>query len=72
MDPGRRRALAECRLDRPGYAVADAMVRYDIKERWSAQLNVNNLFDKHYYIGAANTATWGEPRIAMLTLVSRF
>lgn len=41
------------RLDRPGYTVADAMVRYDIDERWSAQLNVNKLFDKHYYTWAA-------------------
>ncbi|CAM3134778.1 outer-membrane receptor for ferric coprogen and ferric-rhodotorulic acid [Paracoccus aminovorans] len=60
------------RLDRAGYTVADAMVRYDIDERWSAQLNLNNVFDKTYFTGAANIATYGEPRNAMLTLVSRF
>lgn len=60
------------RLDRGGYTVADAMVRYDIDDRWSAQLNVNNVFDKTYFTGAANIATYGEPRNAMLSLVSRF
>ena len=60
------------RLDRGGYTVADAMIRYDIDDRWSAQLNVNNVFDKTYFTNAANIATYGEPRNAMLSLVSRF
>lgn len=52
--------------------VADAMVRFDIDDRWSAQLNVNNVFDKTYHAGTSPIATYGEPRNAMLTLVSRF
>lgn len=48
------------------------MVRYDINDQWSAQLNVNNVFDKTYFTSAANIATYGEPRNAMLTLVYRF
>ncbi|MBY0137069.1 TonB-dependent siderophore receptor [Paracoccus yeei] len=65
-------ASGQMTLRRGGYTVADAMVRYDIDERWSAQLNVNNVFDETYFTNAANIATYGEPRNAMLTLVSRF
>ncbi|RDD69891.1 TonB-dependent receptor domain-containing protein [Paracoccus versutus] len=65
-------ASGETTLHRSGYTVADAMVRYDINDRWSAQLNVNNLFDKTYFTNAGSIATYGEPRNAMLTLVSRF
>ncbi len=32
-----------------GYAVADLMVRYQVTKQLSAQLNINNLFDKEYY-----------------------
>lgn len=65
-------ASGEMTLKRGGYVVADAMVRFDINDAWSAQLNINNLFDKSYYTGASGIATWGEPRNAMLSLVTRF
>lgn len=65
-------ASGQMTLRRGGYTVVDAMVRYDIDARWSAQLNVNNVLDKTYFTNAANIATYGEPRSAMLTLVSRF
>lgn len=65
-------ASGTMRNDQSAYAVVDAMVRYDISEKWSAQLNVNNLFDKVYYHNASVAAVYGEPRNAMLTLVSRF
>jgi outer membrane receptor for ferric coprogen and ferric-rhodotorulic acid len=59
-------------LRRGGYMVADAMLRYEFNERCSAQLNVNNMFDKDYYNNASSTASYGEPRNAVFTLVSRF
>jgi catecholate siderophore receptor len=33
----------------PGYWTFDAMAKYDVSERLSLQLNVNNIFDKYYY-----------------------
>jgi catecholate siderophore receptor len=33
----------------PGYWIFNAMAKYDISERLSLQLNVNNLLDKYYY-----------------------
>ena len=65
-------ASGQMELHRGGLIVADAMVRYDISDKWSAQLNVNNLFDKNYVPNASATVAHGEPRNAMLTLGSRF
>ncbi|WP_323718089.1 TonB-dependent siderophore receptor [Paracoccus aminovorans] len=59
------------RVEQGSYAVFDAMARYDISDKWSAQLNVNNLFDRRYYNNPGDIS-WGEPRNATLTLVSRF
>jgi len=33
----------------PGYVTVDLMGKYFFNERWSVQLNVNNVFDKYYY-----------------------
>jgi catecholate siderophore receptor len=33
----------------PGYWTFDAMAKYDLSEKMSLQLNVNNIFDKYYY-----------------------
>ena len=60
------------RVRQGSYAVVDVMARYDINDQWSAQLNVNNLFDKSYYNTPYEQITYGQPRNAMLTLVSRF
>ena len=60
------------RNSQAAFAVVDAMVRYDINDTWSAQLNISNLFDKSYYHSASVAAIYGEPRNATLTLVSRF
>lgn len=52
------------------YALVNLMAAYDLTERLSLQLNVNNVFDKAYY----NTNSWfggyifGEPRNARVTL----
>ncbi|MDR2365409.1 MAG: TonB-dependent siderophore receptor [Zoogloeaceae bacterium] len=54
-----------------GYAVADAFLSYRINKNFTAQLNVNNIFDKTYYakLGAlASGNFYGEPRNFLLTL----
>jgi len=57
------------------YAVANARIGYRIDKRWSLGLNINNLFDRTYYIlpGASNApasygSVYGDPRNIMLTL----
>ncbi len=36
-----------------GHTLCDAMIGY-VHQRWSVQLNVHNLFDRHYYFPAGN------------------
>lgn len=51
-------------VEAPGYAVVDAMVGYDFTRRLSAQVNLNNVFDRDYYtrVGGVNTFNMvGEP-----------
>nr|WP_246399665.1 TonB-dependent siderophore receptor [Amaricoccus macauensis] len=60
------------RFTQPSYTVVDAMARYDFDERWSAQLNVNNLFDKTYYQQALDQSFYGEPLNAMLSVSASF
>ncbi|WP_319004569.1 TonB-dependent siderophore receptor [Methylobacillus caricis] len=56
------------------YGVVDLMARYQISKQLSANLNVNNVFDKKYYtnIGFYNSGYYGEPRNAMLTFKYAF
>ncbi|MHA4968598.1 TonB-dependent siderophore receptor [Pseudomonas extremorientalis] len=51
------------------YWLVDLMTKYQISKNLSATLNVNNLFDKHYYtnIGFYNSAAYGEPRNFMVS-----
>lgn len=62
------------RAEQKAYSVVDMMVRYDFTPSLSAQLNVNNLFDKTYlsatpvYVGG----NYGEPRNATLSLEATF
>ena len=53
----------------PGFFMADVMGKYDISERLSLQLNVNNVFDKFYYdqLHFFHVVP-GEGRTALLTL----
>ncbi|VFR57001.1 TonB-dependent siderophore receptor [plant metagenome] len=58
-----------------GYAVLNAMVRYQVQPSWDLTLNVNNLADRVYYqqIGTLNgNNVYGTPRNAMLTLRGTF
>ncbi len=57
-----------------GYAIYNAMLRYDVNRHVSVQLNVNNLFDKVYYRrtdagGIGNY--YGDPRHFLLSLEAR-
>lgn len=59
------------RYSQSGYAVWNAHASYRIDDRWTAALNINNLFDKHYYTVADNR-WYGEPQSFMLTLRGNF
>ncbi|MBY6310574.1 TonB-dependent siderophore receptor [Alcaligenes faecalis] len=63
------------RIEQNPYAVADLMVRYDFTPKVSATLNVNNVFDKHYYRYIAHERAYnyyGDPRNVMLTLRAQY
>lgn len=58
-----------------GYATADLMARYQPTPNFSTQLNINNIFNRHYYtrVGGANTFNIpGEERNASLTFKYQF
>ncbi len=52
------------RVKQPSYYLANVMARYQVNDRFSAQMNINNLFDKEYYsqIGFYSHIAYGEPR----------
>jgi catecholate siderophore receptor len=58
----------------PSFVRADAAVFWSISSRFQAQLNLENLFDAHYYASANNNfnITPGSPRAARITLATRF
>jgi outer membrane receptor for ferric coprogen and ferric-rhodotorulic acid len=56
----------------PGSAIANARVAYQLSPEVALSLNINNLFDKSYYIPGFNMAgtnnNYGNPRNFMLTV----
>ncbi len=58
----------------PGYTRADAAVFYSFNERWRLQANVENLFNKKYYLNAdSNTnISPGSSRAVRLGLIAKF
>ncbi|GFE75446.1 TonB-dependent siderophore receptor [Novosphingobium sp. TCA1] len=62
------------RLKVKPYALVNLMTRYQLQNGLSAQINVENLFDKKYYsqIGFYNQLAYGEPRNVTLTLRYQF
>ena len=58
----------------PGYIRADAAVFFSITEKWRLQANLQNLFDKQYYLNADgnNNISPGAPRGARVALIARF
>jgi catecholate siderophore receptor len=58
----------------PSYTRADAAVFYSVTEKIRLQANVENLFDRKYYVNADNNnnISPGNPRIVRVALVARF
>jgi outer membrane receptor for ferric coprogen and ferric-rhodotorulic acid len=62
-------------LRQGGYALANARLGWRIDRHFTAALNLNNLFDKHYYQSLSGTAwnnRYGEPRSVMLSLRAQY
>ena len=72
-NPGTQ-AVDAVAVGQPAYLLVNAMARYALDEHVSLQVNVNNLFDKHYF----NNNFWfdgfvyGEPRNVRATLRFQF
>lgn len=62
------------RFEQKAYTVVNLNAAYDLNPQWKMLLQVNNLFDKHYYsgIGNYNSAFYGTPRNAMLSVRYQF
>lgn len=59
----------------PGRAIWSAFGEYRVSPQWTAAVNVNNVFDKHYYARVGNTNegnVYGEPRNLLVTLRGSF
>lgn len=58
----------------PGYTRVDAALFADINEKWSAQLNIENLFDKDYFASGHNdnNISPGAPLSAYVTVKAKF
>lgn len=56
------------------YTLVGLVAGYDFTDNLKGSVNVNNLFDKHYYSGIGNydTAYWGAPRNVMLNVKYNF
>lgn len=58
----------------PGYAVVNARLGYDLTDAITLGVNVNNLFDKHYYERVSGTEFgnfYGAPRNVLFTVRAR-
>lgn len=63
------------RFEQRGYAVWSGRVAYQINRNLTASVNLNNVFDKHYYrtLGNASGSNWyGDPRNVTATLQAVF
>jgi catecholate siderophore receptor len=67
-------AAIDNRVVLPGYTRADAAIYYTITERVGLQANLENLFDKKYFVNADgnDNISPGHPRAARLSLTWRF
>jgi len=61
-------------IGQKAYSLVNLMARYDITKQLSAQLNINNLFDKTHFgmFAAYGAITYGSPRNVSLALKYRF
>ena len=67
-------AGANPRVEQGSYALVNLMAKYKINKDFSAQLNINNVFDEGYYgvFPAYGQITQGAPRNATFTLRYQF
>lgn len=58
----------------PGYTKADAAIFFSINERWRLQGNIENLFNRRYYLNADNNnnISPGSSRAVRIGLTARF
>lgn len=61
-------------VELPSFTRVDAAFYFDFNENWSAQVNVENIFDEEYFASAHNNnnISPGAPRQAFVTLRARF
>lgn len=60
-------------ITQDAYAVVDLMASYKFNKNLSTQLNINNLFDKTYYIGYGTSSyNYGDPVNGILSLKYKF
>lgn len=71
---GKRYAATDNFVVLPGYTRVDGALYYKLTDELGVQLNVENLFDKRYYVFAHNNnnITPGSPRAFKLSLNARF
>ncbi len=62
------------RFEQKSYTLVGLVTGYDLTRDLKATVNVNNLFDKHYYSGIGNYGTvyWGAPRNLMFNMKYSF
>lgn len=58
------------KFEQKSYALVGLIAGYDVTQDLQTTVNVNNLFDKHYYSGIGNYGTvyWGAPRNVTLNI----
>ncbi len=63
----------DSKITQDAFTIVNAMAGYKINKNIDLQLNINNVFDKKYYVGiGANSMVYGTPRNATLTLKYTF
>jgi outer membrane receptor for ferric coprogen and ferric-rhodotorulic acid len=67
-------SVGNARFNQGSYAVAGLVATYDVSKQIKLSLQINNLFDRHYYssIGQRSSVYWGAPRNAQATLKYSF
>ena len=67
-------AAADNDVKVPGYTRFDGAIYYDHDENWSAQLNIENLFNTEYWISSHNNnnISYGAPTSAYVTLKAKW
>ncbi|MDR6713568.1 iron complex outermembrane receptor protein/outer membrane receptor for ferric coprogen and ferric-rhodotorulic acid [Pseudomonas hunanensis] len=62
------------KFEQKSYTLVGLVGGYDFTQHLKATVNVNNLFDKHYYSGIGNYGTvfWGAPRNVMFNVKYSF